>query len=158
MAEFAYNNVKNISTGYTPFEFNCGFNPRVSYKKDVDPCSRSKTVEQLVTELQTLMSVCRENVYYTQELQKCYYNKHAKPRSSALRDKVWLNSKYIKTKRNCKLKFKYFRSFKVLHPVEKQVYKLELSRRWRIHNVFLMFLLEQDTIKNSASRQKDFAV
>ncbi len=25
MAKFAYNNAKNASTSYTPFEFNCGF-------------------------------------------------------------------------------------------------------------------------------------
>ena len=32
MAEFAYNNAKNASTGLTPFELNCGFHPRASYK------------------------------------------------------------------------------------------------------------------------------
>ena len=37
MAEFAYNNMKNTSTGYTPFELNCHFHTRISYKKDVDP-------------------------------------------------------------------------------------------------------------------------
>ena len=41
IAEFAYNNTKNTSSGYTSFELNCGFYPRVSYKEDVDPRSRS---------------------------------------------------------------------------------------------------------------------
>ena len=36
MAEFAYNNAKNASTGHTPFELNCGYYPRMLYKKDVD--------------------------------------------------------------------------------------------------------------------------
>ena len=36
MAEFAYNNAKNASTGYTPFELNCGYHPCVSYEKDID--------------------------------------------------------------------------------------------------------------------------
>ena len=27
MAEFVYNNVKNISTGYTPFKLNYGYHP-----------------------------------------------------------------------------------------------------------------------------------
>ena len=35
----------------------------------------------------------------------------------------------------------------MLHLVGKQVYKLELPRNWRIHNVFHVSLLEQDTIK-----------
>ena len=37
MAEFAYNNVKNASTGHTPFELKCGYHPRMLYKEDVDP-------------------------------------------------------------------------------------------------------------------------
>ena len=43
IAEFGYNNAKNTSTSYTPFELNGDFHLRVSYKDDVDPCSRSKT-------------------------------------------------------------------------------------------------------------------
>ena len=39
MAEFAYNNAKNASTGHTPFELNCSYYPRMSYKKDVDSYS-----------------------------------------------------------------------------------------------------------------------
>ena len=142
MAEFAYDNAKNTSTGYTPFELNCGFHPRVSYEEDVDPRSRSKTADQLATELQTLMSVCRENLQHAQELQKRYHDKHAKPKSYAPGDKVWLNSKYIKTKRNRKLEFQFFGPFRVLHPIEKQAYKLELPKRWRIHDVFHVSLLE----------------
>ena len=37
MAEFAYNNAKNASTGYTPFKLNCGYYPWVSYKEDLNP-------------------------------------------------------------------------------------------------------------------------
>ena len=42
---------------------------------------------------------------------------------------------------------KFFRLFQVLHPVGKQVYKLELPRKWRIHDVFHVSLLEQDTTR-----------
>ena len=45
------------------------------------------------------MIVCRENLYYAQELQKQAHNKRVKSRSYAFGEKVWLNSKYIKTKR-----------------------------------------------------------
>ena len=144
MSEFAYNNAKNTNTGYTPFELNYSFYPIVSYEKDVDPRSKSKTVDQLATELQTLISVYRENLQHTQELQKRYHDKHAKPRSYIPEDKVQLNSKYIKTKQNCKLEFKFFGPFRVLRSVEKQAYKIELPKRWRIHNVFYISLLEQD--------------
>ena len=129
MAEFAYNNVKNASTGHMPFELNCGYHFRMSYKEDIDPRSQSKLADELLAELRELMTVCRKNLYHAQELQKQGHDKGVKPRSYALGNKVWLNSKYIKTKRNQKLEAKFFRPFRVLHPVGKQVYKLELSKK-----------------------------
>ena len=45
------------------------------------------------------------------------------------------------------MKAKFFGPFWVLHPIGKQAYKLELPKKWRIHNVFHVFLLEQDTRK-----------
>ena len=35
----------------------------------------------------------------------------------------------------------------MLHPVGKQAYKLELPKKWRIHDVFHVSLLEQDITK-----------
>ena len=35
----------------------------------------------------------------------------------------------------------------MLYTAGKQVYKLELSKKWRIHNVFHVSLLEQDTTR-----------
>ena len=64
MAEFAYNNAKHASTGYTPFELNCGYHPRVSYEEDVDPRSRSKAADELTEELRNLMAVCRKNLQH----------------------------------------------------------------------------------------------
>ena len=98
MAEFTYNNAKNASTSHTPFELNCNYHLRVSFEKDTDPRSRSKTADELLAELRELMTVCRENLHHAQELQKQAHNKGVKPKSYASGDKVWLNSKYIKTK------------------------------------------------------------
>ena len=93
------------------------------------------------------MIVCQENLYYTQELQKQAHDKGVKPQSYAPGEKIWLNSKYIKTNCNRKLEAKFFGPFQVLHPVGKQGYKLELSRNRRIHDVFHVSLLEQDSTK-----------
>ena len=35
----------------------------------------------------------------------------------------------------------------MLYPVSKQAYKHELPKKWKIHNVFHVLLLEQDTIE-----------
>ena len=147
MAKFAYNNAKNASNGHTPFELNYGYHPRVSFEEDIDPGSRSKTADELSVELQELMIVCRYNLHHAQELQKQAYYMGVKPRSYAFSDKVWLNSKYIKTKQNRKLEAKCFRPFWVLHLVGKQAYKLKLPKKGKIHNVFHVSLLEQDTTR-----------
>lgn len=136
MVEFAYNNTKNTSISYTPFELNCSFHLRVFYKKNVNFCSQSKTSNQLATELQNLISIYKTNLEYTQNFQQRYHDKYAQPRSYVSRDKVWLNSKYIKIKQNCKLNFQFFGLFLVLHPVEKQVYKLKVFKRCKIHDIF----------------------
>ena len=93
------------------------------------------------------MTVYQKNPHHAQELQKQAYDKGVKPRSYVPGEKVWLNSKYIKTKRNWKLEAKFFGPFRVLHPVGKQAYKLELPKRWKIHDVFHVSLLEQDTTR-----------
>ena len=142
MVEYAYNNAKNVSTGYTSFKLNCSYYFRISYKEKVDPRSKSESADKLLAELRELMIVCWENLHHAQKLQKQAYDKGVKPRSYAFSDKVWLNSKYIKTKYNRKLEAKFFGPFRVLHPVGKQAYKLELSRKWKIHDVFHMLLLE----------------
>ena len=58
MAEFAYNNAKNASTGHTPFELNCGYHPWVSYEEDIDLCSKSKLADELSAKLRELITVC----------------------------------------------------------------------------------------------------
>ncbi len=161
VAEFAYSNAKNASTGHTPFELNCSYHPRVSYEEeDVDPRSQSKSAEELATELKELLTVCRENLQHAQELQKRHHDKNVKPRCYAPGDKVCLNSKYIKTKRNRKLEAKFFGHFRVLHPVGKQAYKIELPREWRIHDLFHVSLLEQGATRkrrvDEATSQLEF--
>ena len=154
MAEFAYNKSKNASTSHTPFELNCGYHPRTSYEEKVDSRSQSKSADELAEELREIMTVFRENFHQAQELQKQAYNKGVKTRSYAPGENVWLNSKFIKTKRNRKLEAKFFEPFQVLHPVRKQAYKLDLPRNWRIHDVFYVSLLEQDTTR----KKREFSV
>ena len=58
IVEFAYNNAKNASTGYTLFELNCGYHPRVSFEENVDPHLKSRSANKLAEELRELMEVC----------------------------------------------------------------------------------------------------
>ena len=64
MAEFAYNNAKNASTGHTPFELNSGYHLQVFYEEDIDPRYKPKSVNKLLAELQELITVCRKDLYH----------------------------------------------------------------------------------------------
>ena len=147
IAKFAYNDAKNTSTGHMLFELNCGYHPRMSYEEDVNPRFLSKSADELSAEFRELMIVCQKTLRHAQEFQKRAHNKGVKPWSYTPSEKVWLNSKYIKSKHNRKLEAKFFGLFRVLYPVGKQGYKLELPEKWRIYNVFYVSLLEQDTTR-----------
>ncbi len=112
--------MKNANTRHIPFESNCGYYPHTSYQEDVDLYSQLKSVKKLANKLRDLIMICRENVYHIQKLRKLYHDKATKSRSYMPGNKIWLNSKYIKTKnRNYKLEDKFFRHVRVLHLVEK---------------------------------------
>ena len=147
MVKFTYNNAKNANTGHTSFELNCSFHPQVSFEDDVDPCSRSCSIAKLAKELKELMDICQQNLFHAQDLKKRAHDKGVKPQSYTLGEKVWLNSKYIKTKQNRKLEAKFFGPFQILHPVRKQAYKLDLPIKWKIHDFLQVSLLKQDTMR-----------
>lgn len=51
MVEFAYKHRNKTSTGYTLFELNYRYYPRVSYKKEIDLHFKSKLVNKLLSEI-----------------------------------------------------------------------------------------------------------
>ena len=137
-----------------PFELNCGYYPQVFYKEDVNSRFRPKAADKLTKEFRNLIAACRKNLQHAQKLQKRAYNKVTKPKSWAPGEKIWLNSKYIKTKCNRKLEAKFFGPFRVLHSVDSQAYKLELPKQWMIHDVFYICLLEQDITRKGRVDKK----
>ena len=58
------------------------------------------------------------------------------------------------------LKPRFFGHFQVLHPVGKQTYKLKLPKKWRIHDFFHVWLLEQNTTNKGQvnDTQLDFEI
>lgn len=157
MAEFVYNNVNNTITGHISFKLNFGHHPRVSFGNETDPHSKSRSTNEPANELRNLKSICQQNLMHAQELQKHTPDKGMKPYSYAPGKKVWLTSKYIRTKQNQKLKAKFFRPFQVFYPMSKQIYKLELPARQKIDNVFHVLLLQQDiTRKRQVNKLLEF--
>ena len=77
-----------------------------------------------------------------------YYNAKHKPQSYKVGDIVYLNSKNIKsTWVSKKLDYKYYGSYKMKLPIEKQVYCFQLPPSIKIYNVFHVNLLESCNIQ-----------
>ena len=68
MTVFAYNNAINASTGYTPFELNCGYYARILFEKHVDTNSKSSSADKLAKELKKLIEIYCQNLFYAQKL------------------------------------------------------------------------------------------
>ena len=75
------------------------------------------------------MTIYQQYLHHAQKLQKQGHDKGIKSQSYVSGDKVWLSSKYLKTKRNHKLEAKFLGAFWVLYLVGKQAYKLKLPKK-----------------------------
>ena len=64
MAEFAYINAKNASIGNTPFELNCGYHLKVLFEENVDPHSKSHSIDKLAKKLRGQIEVFYQNLLY----------------------------------------------------------------------------------------------
>ena len=142
MTEFAYNNSINASIDCSSFEVNLSFFSRMSFEEFFDFRVKSVSVKQHAVYLSKLIEMLQKILSHAQIKQKKYADARMKSMKYAIDDHVWLRSKNIRTKRNKKLEWKQFEPFEVLDKINKQIYKLALSTRWRIHNVFHVFLLE----------------
>ena len=138
MVKFAYNNTKNISTGYMLFKLYFKYYFWVFYEKNINSCFKFKSKNKLLTELQELITIYSKTLYYIQEFQKQGHNKKIKPRNHASNNKIWFNSKYIKIKQNRELEAKFFDLFQMLHLINKYVKKFKLTKK---SGKFIMFFI-----------------
>ena len=71
-----------------PYKLNYGYYLQVSFKNNVDPCSKSYSAHEPAKKLRKLINICQQNLLHTQKPQKKAYNKGVKPWSYILRKKV----------------------------------------------------------------------
>lgn len=88
IAEFAYNNTKNASTGHISFKLNCKYYPRVFFEDKTNLCLKSCFANEIVEELKELIDIYYQNLFYVQKLQKKVDNKGIKSYSYAQDKKV----------------------------------------------------------------------
>jgi hypothetical protein len=152
LAEFAYNNSPNATTGISPFFANKGYHPNISVHPERD--LTSARTRDLAVDLDELHRELRIEIA---EAQKRYQHYADKKRSPApdfkVGDKVFLNSKNVKTTRPAKkLAEKNLGPYEIIDQPGTLSFTLRLPKSMRaLHPVFHVSQLEpapSNTIPN----------
>jgi len=144
MAEFAYNNSVTMGNGISPFYANYGFHPRTLNPPDEtkEPVNPASTV--YAHWMETIHKDAKKGLEAAQEHMRRYTDPSRKPPPAyQVGDLVILNGRNIKTRRpSRKMDHKNHGPFQVEKIVSPLTVRLTLPRKWKIHNVFHVSLLE----------------
>ena len=152
IAEFAYNNVLNASTGILPFFANKGYHPNITVYPERDIASAR--ARDFVVNLDELHQFLRDEITQAQSRYKIQADKCrnlAPP--FKVGDRVFLSSKHIKTTRpTAKFAEKFLGPFEIIAQPGSHSFTLKLPLDLRaIHPVFHVLQLEpveENTIPN----------
>jgi hypothetical protein len=145
LAEFAYNNSQQSSTGMSPFRACYGFAPRIQNIEDDVPGGEAPLAKERIEMLARERVLLSTHLRSAQEYQKKFYDAKHLPRQFQIGDRVMIRSRNIKQLRpNVKLSDKYLGPFTILERIGNhgQAYRLQLPPHFRIHNVFHVSLIE----------------
>jgi len=142
MAEFAYNNSVTIGNGITLFFANYGFHPATVGPPSTEPLNPASMM--YVHWMQVVHKEAQSGLEVVQERIRRYTNPARKePPAYQVGDLVMLNGRNIKTRRPTKkLDHKSHGPFQIEKIASLLAVRLTLPRKWKIHNVFHVSLLE----------------
>ncbi|QRW24093.1 Retrotransposable element Tf2 protein [Rhizoctonia solani] len=141
ISEFALNNLKQSSTGKSPFQICYGLNPQFSVGQKLDELvpnadKHAEFLEKGYDKVKAALSL-------SQERMKHFYDQHHREEEEIqVGDKVWLSHQNISTNRpSIKLSHKKLGPYLVIEKIGLHTYKLQLPHTMRIHPVFHINLL-----------------
>jgi len=142
MAEFANNNSVTTATGLSPFYANYGFHPTAANPSATGPLNPASKV--FAHWMRSVQEEVTKSLEATQEHTGRYADLHRKdPPLYRVGDLVMQNGKNIQTRRpSRKLDHKNHGPFQVEKIVSPLAAKLTLPRKWKIHDVFHVSLVE----------------
>jgi len=152
LAGDAYNNSATNAQNMTPFFANYGFHPQTEWMKEREAHNPGATM--YAHWMQDIHRQAKQTLENTRESMKKYYDRKGTEQPSInVGDLVMLNAKNIRTKRpSKKLCPNLYGPFKVLEKKESTASKLEIARRWKLHPVFHVSLLEPYRASTRANR------
>jgi len=142
MAEFTYNNSTTTGNGMSLFYANYGFHPAAMDPASTEPLNPASTA--YAHWMNRVHEESRQGLEEAQERMRQYTDASRKPPPAyQVGDLVMLSGRNIKTRRpSKKLDHKNHGPFQIEKIVSPLAVHLTLSRKWKIHNVFHISLLE----------------
>jgi len=142
MAEFAYNNSVTTGNGISPFYANYGFHPAAPNPPTEEPFNPAST--NYAHWMSGVHEETRKGLEAAQERMRRYTDPGRKePPAYQVGDLVMLNGRNIKTRRpSKKMDHKNHGPFQIEKIISPLAVRLTLPRKWKIHNVFHVSLLE----------------
>jgi len=142
MAEFAYNNSTTTGNGMSPFYANYGFHPAAMNPASTEPLNPASQV--YAHWMHAVHDESRKGLEDVQERMRRYTDPARKePSAYQVGDLVMLNGRNIRTRRpSKKLDHKNHGPFQIEKIVSPLAARPTLPRKWKIHNIFHVSLLE----------------
>ena len=146
LAEFAYNNAPNATTGISPFYANKGYNPAITVYPERDLASAR--ARDFAVDLDELHSVLKSEIGRAQKRYQASADTHRlRPPDFKVGDKVFVKAKFFRTTRPMKkLSEKYFGPYEIIAQAGTLSFTLRLPDAMRsVHPVFHVSMLEPHT-------------
>jgi len=141
-AEFAINNSKHESTGFTPFFMNYGFHPTLPQIFAIAPSSakraRVPAASDLLEIIQKSIASAKVSLEKAQQRQKRYADEHRREVTFAIGDRVLLSTKNLPMRKGYSKKLlpRFIGPFTVTRVINDVSVQLDLPSGLRWHNVF----------------------
>ena len=156
IAEFAYNDSRHATTGFTPFEVNLGRHPNSGRWPTTGKKGRAPPARELAAKLVNLHQELRERLVKANERMKQQYDKHHRDVQFEKGEQVLLSNQWLSSLRpKRKLDYKYRGPFEVLERIKANAYRVQLPEGSRSHNVFHASMLEKYHPPSDEERQNE---
>ena len=157
LAEFSYNNSYHDAIKDTPFHALYGYHPRFDMEESFSEM-QSVLAKKRIEDFEGFRAEIREVLKDSLERSRRYFDQdHLEAPPYKVGDKVWLNTRNIKTKRPMKkLDVRWIGPLKVLEKISTHAFRLELPKGLsRIHNVFHVDLIEPSKPSEIGDRNQE---
>ena len=129
-----HNSWPNATTKKSPFDLIMGYTPTLEWSSEPSPVP---SVTARLSELEKIRDEALRNIERVQKAMKTGNSGNKKFRPYKEGDQVWIEGTNLKTLYpSAKLGPKRYGPFKILKQLSEAVYRVEIPRQWKIHNVF----------------------